>query len=660
MATKEQKELNDADEYHSFLDDGIDVHFTWRAVLVGSLLGCIVGASNLYLGLKTGWAFGASIFGAILGFAILKPISLLGSAFGGPFGMKENCTVQAAATAVGGLTSTYVAAVPALFHLNLLPDIDECWTRFYLWTTAAAFYGMFFAVPLRSYYVLKKKLVFPNCTATARTIQALHSDQGSSQQATWIAWSFCLSIAYKVGAYFVPVLSNMHVMYWLSLPTDSTVLYSIDRVWQWKLHLSTAFMGAGMLVGPVTALSFFGGNLLAWGVVGPLMFYCKTDVLHVTPFGFSDEGATVQVWNLWVGIVIMLVSSFTDLGFQYATVWKGLRGCADQFYNALCYVFPQLQAVEVRPDYDPVKEEHQVPTWMWLSGLTLALSLTLFVLGVYFHMSVGYAIIAAILGFLFSFIGCQAAGDIDINPIGVVAKSSQLVFAAMPGTTIQSIQRNNIMAAAVSSSCAIQAVDMVGDLKTGHLLKTSPRSQLYAQVLGSFVGISVSVPLFMLFAKAYPCILVASAKDCPFTVPAALAWAGVTRALTTDISKSVPPSCQIACIVAAVLTFGLTVLKNTHYKAHAAKFPSLSVIGLAFANPAPFIPLANTMGCLVGIVCSTLWPAQWEKVVNSLASGMIAGEGIGGLVHAIFNIVGLSQLKLAFGFGCPNQNPLAC
>lgn len=62
---------------------------TVRALVVGILLGAVVSASNIYLGLKTGWTFGASLFGGILGFAILKSISrvaprILGGGYFGP------------------------------------------------------------------------------------------------------------------------------------------------------------------------------------------------------------------------------------------------------------------------------------------------------------------------------------------------------------------------------------------------------------------------------------------------------------------------------------------------------------------------------------------------------------------------------------------------
>ncbi|KAF8978514.1 hypothetical protein BGZ52_005930, partial [Haplosporangium bisporale] len=72
--------------------------FTWRAVIIGSLLGCVVAASNIYLGLKIGWTFGAALWGSIFGFLILSSISKV---TGSIFGPKENAVCQAAATSAG-------------------------------------------------------------------------------------------------------------------------------------------------------------------------------------------------------------------------------------------------------------------------------------------------------------------------------------------------------------------------------------------------------------------------------------------------------------------------------------------------------------------------------------------------------------------------------
>lgn len=161
----------DVDEYQ----------FTWRSAIVGSLLGCLIGnksqnfflflqqyclqfiiaASNTYLGLKIGWTFGASLFGAIFSFAIIKPISrvLPPKWGGGYFGPKENCTAQSAATTAGGLSAGFVAGIPAMYKLGLMTTPVQDAAALVLFTISAAFYGLFFAVPLRQHFVVNQDLV---------------------------------------------------------------------------------------------------------------------------------------------------------------------------------------------------------------------------------------------------------------------------------------------------------------------------------------------------------------------------------------------------------------------------------------------------------------------------------------------------------------------
>ncbi|KAG1219544.1 hypothetical protein G6F68_021395 [Rhizopus microsporus] len=70
---------------------------------------------------------------------------------------------------------------------------------------------------------------------------------------------------------------------------------------------------------------------------------------------------------------------------------------------------------------------------------------------------------------------------------------SQLVFAKMPADNLQAVMKNNLMAGNISASAASQAVDMVGDLKTGQLVGASPRSQFWAQFVASFFAIAIAV-----------------------------------------------------------------------------------------------------------------------------------------------------------------------
>lgn len=105
-----------ADPFEPFddLDDERKRIVTIRAVLLGCICGALVGASNIYLGLKTGWTFGASLFGAIIGFAVLKPLSkalpeafpILGGSFGKYGTEHPHAVIQARSNAsLVGLTS---------------------------------------------------------------------------------------------------------------------------------------------------------------------------------------------------------------------------------------------------------------------------------------------------------------------------------------------------------------------------------------------------------------------------------------------------------------------------------------------------------------------------------------------------------------------------
>jgi len=60
----------------------------------------------MYLGLKTGWNFGASFFGSIFGYAIIKSLcKFLPDAFGGGhFGPKENVVLSLSTCAIYSLT----------------------------------------------------------------------------------------------------------------------------------------------------------------------------------------------------------------------------------------------------------------------------------------------------------------------------------------------------------------------------------------------------------------------------------------------------------------------------------------------------------------------------------------------------------------------------
>jgi uncharacterized oligopeptide transporter (OPT) family protein len=104
-------------------------------------------------------------------------------------------------------------------------------------------------------------------------------------------------------------------------------------------------------------------------------------------------------------------------------------------------------------------------------------------------------IVAVPLSFALAYIAVRTSGETDTNPVGSVAKVTQLVYALIaPGH-----MTSNLMSAAISGAGAAQAGDMMGDFKTGLLLGQSPKYQFIAQLIGIVIGVVTAIPIYKLF-----------------------------------------------------------------------------------------------------------------------------------------------------------------
>ncbi|KAI8821685.1 OPT oligopeptide transporter protein-domain-containing protein [Fimicolochytrium jonesii] len=676
----EEVQPHDATAYSNHPEE---TQVTARAILVGMMLGTIVGASNLYLGLKTGFTFGASLFGAIGGFAILKPLSRV---IGGHFGPKENCTVQTAATASGGLTIIFVSAIPAMYKLNLLgASPKEDIGRLMLLTLVGSYYGLFFAVPLRKYFVIKQKLPFPSPTASAYTIRSLH--EGAAGEAAGIKKAkvmfgcFFAAIIWTIIGYFVPgILKDMHVFYWLYSWGYHAAIQAEN--WHWWFEWTPAFIGAGMLSGMNASASLAFGSFLAWGLIGPMLVAnglafggpkqllmgmeptdpgFEPDYIHYMAAITADpkNAPSPRYWMLWPGVMLMVVTSFAELGWNWKYIYSGLKGAIDG-------VFRKNGGADVDgEDVDPAPAHEQVPVWAWSSGILVAAVLTIIVLRTQFNVGIGEGILSIILAFFFAFIGLQSAGYTDINPVSAVAKTSQLVFGGVTkgqgmvkGQDLIDAQRLNLVAGTVAAAAAAQSVDMVGDLKTGHILGAAPKGQFWAQVAGTLISVPVCVGLFVLYSQAYPCItetdayIKANKIECPFDMPSVGAWKACAIALT-DPNPAIPNSSGYVAIGAAFFAVLTVILRNTLSPKLARFVPNTAAIGIAFVLPDTIYGSAMVFGAAISLLWERKSPASAAFYMSAVAAGLIAGEGIGGLIQAILQLAGITQAEHANYVGCP-------
>jgi hypothetical protein len=264
---------------------------------------------------------------------------------------------------------------------------------------------------------------------------------------------------------------------------------------------------------------------------------------------------------------------------------------------------------------DPAKPEEMVKPYYWIPLLILSVILICVVMGVQFDMPVGMSLLSVFLAFIFSFLAIQCTGITDITPLTAASKASQVVLGGATkaeGWAPMEAQRLNLLGGAMANMGANQASDLVGDFRVGFLLRTPPDQQWFAQGVGTIVACFLAPALFILFAKAYPCILDTEAETCAFSAPSVAAWRAVAIAVTAD-EFPVPNSSGIFAIVISLFGGAMTIFREFGYKGKWEKYrvyhPNFMVIGLSFT----LIQTYYGTALCIGAIPSYFWAKRNPK-----------------------------------------------
>ncbi len=582
-----------------------EAHYSIRAVAAGCVLGAVVSAMNIYLGLRIGWSIGGSLMAAILGFAFFRFLFRSGIVKKAVGVLEINIT-QTAGSAAGTMTSAagLLAAIPAMGMLGYEFTITEL----YIWAASVAYLGVFFAVPLRRQMILVEKLRFPTGTATAETIVAMYSsgDEASRKARVLMLWAVGTGL-WTLASYFVPQIEH---------PPIEFIGLSLPAAWTFSLLLSPMMWGVGLLIGPRVGLSLAGGAIVGWLILGGMALSNgwaegpiqdpETGIWSYGKLMKYDVG--VRGWILWTGVSIMVGDALTNLALSWksiANTFRRPKGGAD--------------VVDDAPD--------AIPQMWWMGGLGVATVATVGTTWFLFEIPPYLSLLAVGMSSVLAIIATRSTGETDINPIGGMGKVTQLVFGGIAPAQIAT----NLMAAAITGSGASQAGDMMQDLKTGHLLGASPRSQFKAQLIGIAAGILFCVPVYVLFDTVYEI----GGEELP--APAAHAWKAVAVLLAEGIS-ALPPMALDA--VALGLAFGIfmPVVAQLGPEKWKPYIPSSLAFGIAMIVPA-FYPLAMCGGSLLLVLWRRLKPEQCKALAFAVAAGAIAGEGLMGIVKALFTLL---------------------
>lgn len=578
---------------------------TFRAMVMGSFIGGFMALSNLYVGLKTGWGLGVAITACILSFTISKVLHTLFPKF---FPteltiLENNCMASTASSAGYSTGGTMVSGVCAYL---LVTQQHISWPVLTLWTIFLALLGVFMAIPMKRQMVNVEQLRFPSGLAAAVTLRSLH---GRGKEAVIKAKALAGGGVFGACvAWFrdgIPKLIPGHLAFPGSLAGKPLASWTIS------FDMSAVLVAAGAIIGWKMGWSLLLGGILTYGWLAPWMV--DLGAIPVDDLGYRS----IVAWSTWAGASIMVTSGLLTFFIQWKTVIRAFGGIVRLITGKKVDTNDPLLAIEV-PD-----------SWflggVLFSGLGCVLLLH-FAFGTTYWMGV----IAVLMTFLLSVVACRATGESDITPIGAMGKITQLLFGGLAPSNMVT----NLMTAGVTSGAAASSADLLTDLKSGYLLGANPRQQFLAQLWGVFCGTAVIVPVFYLLV---PNASVLGTDQWP--APSAQVWAAVARLLSDGLS-SLHPTAQLGLVIGGLVGIILPLVEKAMPKKLKPFVPSAMGIGLAMV-----IPFFNSLSMFIGAAIATLLerfrPSVALRYTVAIASGIIAGESLLGVLVALLLSVGV-------------------
>jgi len=592
------------------------LQLTWRAVIMGSLLGGVLSLTNLYIGLKTGWAFGVAITACILSYSIWTAMWKAGLVRSQMTILENNCMQSTASSAGYSTGGTLISSFAAYLMIGN-PQLP--WWIMMAWVFFLAILGVTMAIPMKRQMINIEQLRFPSGIAAAETLRALHSHgEKAARAAKALAISGILAGASQFWADFPGVLDKYlhldNVFGRFSLTTlleklnlnivgeasvERTVMFGWDPI----------FLAAGAMTGLRTSISIMLGGTLCWAVYVPILQ--GYGVIPPVPEGEPAFRHIVQ-WTLWGGAACMVTSGLFSFALQWRSMLRAVAGLRGLLSSGKNRETGRMDAIEA-------------PTSWFLTGQLVSLAALMILAKMTFDMPWWQSAITVPLAFLLSLVACRVTGETDTTPIGAMGQVTQFTFGMInPGNMNLTLMSANITAGAASSSA-----DLLTDLKSGYLLGANPRKQFIAQFAGIFMGTVVTV---LCFRQLVPDGSVLGTKQFPAT--AALTWSAVAKVLSQGISSLGPAKGW--CMAAGALVGIVLPLLAMLFPKRQKWIPSAAGIGLAWTFPW-FYSLMFFLGAVIGYAFEKSAPEQSKEYTFPVASGIIAGGSLMGVVMALLS-----------------------
>ena len=596
--------MNKNTEFKPYIPaEKITPELTVTSVIMGCILAVIFGAANAYLGLRVGMTVSASIPAAVISMGVIRVILRRNS-------ILESNMVQTIGSAGESLAAGAIFTMPALFlwaeeGLTSKPGIVEIT----LIALCGGILGVLFMVPLRNALIVKEHatLLYPEGTACADVLLA--GEEGGANASTVFS-------GMGLAAVFKFVVDGLKL-----LPADVSAAFKSFKG-EIGMEVYPALLGVGYIVGPKIASYMFTGSLIGWMVIIPLICLFGPDTwMYPAAEGttiaqlYANGGASA-IWSTYVkyigagaiatGGIISLIKSLPLIVTTFRDSMKSMKGSKNTSTERTAQDLP-MQFILLG-----------VIAMVFIIWIVPAIPVTL--LG---------AVIIVVFGFFFATVSSRMVGLVGSsnNPVSGMAIATLLIATfAIKSSGKTGIDGMTAAIAVGSVICIIASIagDTSQDLKTGYLLGATPKKQQMGEMLGVVVsGLAIGGVLYLLDA----------------------AWGYGTAEIPAPQAQLM--KMIVEGIMGGNLPWGLVFVGV--FLAICLEILRIPVMPFAIGLYLPIYLNATIMigGIVRGLLDRRKGVDEKTKTAQATdgtlyCAGMIAGEGLVGILLAIFAVVGIS------------------
>ncbi len=458
--------------------DKVVPEFTVFSVILGAILAVVFGGANAYLGLRVGMTVSASIPAAVISMGVIRKILKRDS-------ILENNMVQTIGSAGESLAAGAIFTMPALFMWAKegvcdMPSMVEIGVI----ALVGGLLGVLMMIPLRSALIVKEhgNLGYPEGQACAEVLMA--GESGGAKSTTVFA-GLGIAAGYKFIA-------------------DGLKLFPSEVDWSIPAYKGSgigmdvlpALAGVGYICGPRVSSYMFGGGVIAWFVLMPLITLFGSDlVIFPATKTVAELWATEGTWGIW-GTFVRYIGAGALVAGGVISLIKSLPMIVSTFRDAF-KDYGKVAGGTLRTEQDiPIK-------YVMLACLVLVVFMWLFPA---IPVNLLGAVIILVFGFFFATVSSRMVGMIGSsnNPVSGMAIATLLIATLLLKATGSDGAKGMVGAIAIGSViCIIAAIsgDTSQDLKTGFLLGATPRKQQYGEMIGVAVSaVAIGAILYLLNA----------------------------------------------------------------------------------------------------------------------------------------------------------------